>query len=219
MWRAHAPLWGWAIASILLGLGFTFFSGATEAWLVDALAFSGYKESLESVMARGQVVGGAAMLAGSVAGGIIAQVTNLGVPYIIRSVCLGLTLVAAFFLMKDLGFTPDRSKRPLEEVRRVVQASLDYGWRNPPVRWLMLAALCAGGVEHLRLLRAPALPAGALWRQEGVRGRGPGRGDRRGQPDGGGADRAARCAGCSTVAPMRSSSPTRSASPVWRCWE
>ena len=45
MWRTHAPLWGWAVASILLGLGFTFFSGATEAWLVDALAFSGYKES------------------------------------------------------------------------------------------------------------------------------------------------------------------------------
>jgi MFS family permease len=147
MWRANAPLWGWAIASMLLGLGFTFFSGATEAWLVDALAFSGYKESLESVMARGQVVGGAAMLAGSVAGGMIAQVTNLGVPYMIRSGCLGLTLVAAFFLMKDLGFRPDRSKRPLEEVRRVVRSSLDYGWRNPPARWLMLAGLGAGGVS------------------------------------------------------------------------
>src|SRR5918998_4069864 len=64
MWRAHAPLWGWAIASILIGLGFTFFSGATEAWLVDALAFTGFEESLESVLAKGQIVGGAAMLAG-----------------------------------------------------------------------------------------------------------------------------------------------------------
>jgi MFS family permease len=146
MWRAHAPLWGWAVASILLGLGFTFFSGATEAWLVDALAASGYRDSLEAVMARGQVVGGGAMLAGSVAGGAIAQVTNLGVPYIIRSVCLGLTLVAALVLMKDLGFTPERSTGPLEEVRRVLRASLDGGWRNPPVRQLMLAALCTGGV-------------------------------------------------------------------------
>ncbi len=147
MWRVHAPLWGWAIASILLGLGFTFFSGATEAWLVDALAFSGYKESLESVLARGQVVGGAAMLAGSVAGGFVAQVTNLGVPYILRSILLGLTLVAAFFWMKDLGFTPHTGKRPLAEVRNLIRASLDNGWRNPPVRWLMLAALCAGGVS------------------------------------------------------------------------
>jgi MFS family permease len=147
MWRMQAPLWGWAVASVLLGLGFTFFSGATEAWLVDALAFSGYRESLESVMARGQVVGGAAMLTGSVAGGVIAQATDLGVPYIIRSVVLGLTLVAAFVLMKDLGFTPSRGRSPLQEVRRVVRDSVDSGWRNPPVRWLMLAALCAGGVD------------------------------------------------------------------------
>ncbi|MGH7510783.1 MAG: MFS transporter [Gemmatimonadales bacterium] len=147
MWRAQAPLWGWAIASILLGLGFTFFSGATEAWLVDALAFTGFDQSLESVLAQGQVVGGAAMLTGSVAGGVIAQFTDLGVPYIIRSVLLGLTLAAAFLWMKDLGFTPARGKAPLVEIKRVLRESIDSGWRNPPVRWLMLAAFCAGGVD------------------------------------------------------------------------
>jgi MFS family permease len=147
MWQTHAPLWGWAIASILLGLGFTFFSGATQAWLMDALAFAGVKESFETVLAKGQVVGGAAMLTGSIAGGFIAQVTNLGVPYIIRSVLLGLTLVAAFLWMKDLGFTPDRGKGVLLEVRRLLRDSIDSGWRNPPVRWLMLAGLCAGGVN------------------------------------------------------------------------
>jgi MFS family permease len=147
MWRTHAPFWGWAIASVLLGLGFTFFSGATEAWLVDALAVSGFKESLESVLARGQIIGGAAMLSGSVAGGVIAQVTNLGVPYIIRSVLLGLTFAAAFVWMKDLGFTPDHGKGLLDEVRKLIRSSIDSGWRNPPVRWLMLAGLCAGGID------------------------------------------------------------------------
>ena len=29
----------------------------------------------------------------------------------------------------------------------MVRASLDNGWRNPPVRWLMLAALFTGGVD------------------------------------------------------------------------
>jgi MFS family permease len=147
MWRTHAPLWGWAISSILLGLGFTFFSGATEAWLVDALAFTRFKDSLESVLAKGQVVGGASMLGGSFAGGFIAQATNLGVPYIIRSGLLGLTLVAAFLWMKDLGFTPDRSKGVVAETRRVIRESIDSGWRNPPVRWLMLGALFTGGVD------------------------------------------------------------------------
>ena len=98
MWQIHAPLWGWAIASILLGLGFTFFSGATEAWLVDALHATGFTGHLEHVFGRAQTVGGAAMLVGSVAGGVIAQVTNLGVPYIIRAVLLGVTMVVALAL-------------------------------------------------------------------------------------------------------------------------
>jgi MFS family permease len=146
MWQIQAPLGGWAIASVLVGLGFTFFSGATEAWLVDALTFTGSRDELEPVLARGQVVDGAAMLVGSAAGGVVAQLTNLGVPYLIRSALLGLTLIAAFLLMHDLGFTPNRGKAPLVEVRRVLRESLDAGWRNPPVRWLMLSGLMSGGV-------------------------------------------------------------------------
>src|SRR5262245_51059524 len=86
------------------------------------------------------------MLVGSVGGGFIAQVTNLGVPYIIRSSLLVLTMMAAWFWMKDLGFTPEHAKGPMKEVRRVLRASIDSGWRNPLVRWLMLAALVNGGV-------------------------------------------------------------------------
>jgi predicted MFS family arabinose efflux permease len=70
----------------------------------------------------------------------------LGVPYILRAVFLGVTLVAALFLMKDLGFKPDPGKGPLERVRQVLRASLDNGLRNPPARWLMLAAPFTMGV-------------------------------------------------------------------------
>jgi MFS family permease len=146
MWQARAPLWAWAVASILLGLGFTFFSGATEAWLVDALTASGYQGTLEAVFAKGQIVVGIAMLGGSVAGGFVAQFTNLGVPYLIRSVLLALTLVAAFLFMKDVGFTPARGTGPIAEVRKVIRASVDNGLRNPPVRWLMLSAPFSTGV-------------------------------------------------------------------------
>src|SRR5204862_5993064 len=91
MWQVHAPLVGWAISSILLGLGFTFFSGATEAWLVDALAATGFSGQLEHVFGRAQSIGGVAMLVGSVSGGVIAQATNLGVRYVARAATLGVT--------------------------------------------------------------------------------------------------------------------------------
>lgn len=145
MWKLRAPMWGWALASIMLGLGFTFFSGATEAWLVDALDATGAGDRLEAVMARGQTVAGAAMLVGSVGGGFLAQVGDLGVPYLARSALLGLTLVVALLFMKDLGFTPDR-KHPLTRMRQLLRESLESGLRNPPVRWVMLAAPFTMGV-------------------------------------------------------------------------
>ncbi|MGQ0606937.1 MAG: MFS transporter [Chloroflexota bacterium] len=146
MWNIQAPFWGWAIASALLGLGFTFFSGATEAWLVDALAATGFSGDLESVFGRAQVVGGGAMLFGSVAGGFVAQLTDLGVPYILRAAMLGVTLVIAWWFMHDLGFTPERDATPLKAVRTVISGAVDGGLRNRPVRWLMLAAPFTMGV-------------------------------------------------------------------------
>ena len=146
MWNIEAPFWGWAISSVLLGLGFTFFSGATEAWLVDALAATGFTGNLESVFGRAQVVGGIAMLTGSVLGGVIAQLTDLGVPYIVRAGMLGVTLVVAWFFMRDLGWTPQRGATPARAVRNVLDGAIDGGLRNAPVRWLMLAAPFTVGV-------------------------------------------------------------------------
>ena len=146
MWQIRAPFVGWAGASILLGLGFTFFSGATEAWLVDALHATKFDGHLESVFGRAQVVGGIAMLAGSVGGGVIAQLTNLGVPYILRAAMLGVTLVVAWWAMHDIGFTPQRGVTPVTAVKTVWKGSIDGGLRNRPVRWLMLAAPFSAGV-------------------------------------------------------------------------
>lgn len=147
MWQIHGPFWGWAASSILLGLGFTFFSGALEAWLVDALAATKFKGSLDGVFAKGQMVAGAAMLTGSVAGGVIAQFTNLGVPYILRAAVLLINFATAFFLMKDLGFTPKRTNQALKDMKKVFTNSIDHGLKNPPVRWIMLAAPFTSGVS------------------------------------------------------------------------
>jgi MFS family permease len=146
LWQLEAPFWQWAAVSILLGLGFTFFSGAVEAWLVDALAATGFTGELESVFARGQIVSGVAMLVGSVAGGFVAQLTSLGVPFLLRGGVLVVMFVVAFWLMHDVGFTPDKGGRPIAEMRKIASASIEYGWRVPAVKWLMVEVLFAGGI-------------------------------------------------------------------------
>jgi len=141
LWEGGAPFWAWAVVSALLGLGYTFFSGSLQAWVVDALAATGFTGSLESVFGRGQAVTGAAMLTGSVAGGFIAQQTSLGVPFVLRAIVLAVMFVVAFTLMRDIGFTPVRSG-----VRELAAASIDHGWRVPAIKWLMVESLFTGGV-------------------------------------------------------------------------
>ncbi len=146
LWVVNGPFWAWAIVSVLLGLGFTFFSGAVEAWLVDALRTAGYEGGLEVVFGRGQMVSGVAMLGGSVLGGVIAQATSLGVPFLMRVGVLLAMFVVAYLLMHDLGFTPQRGERALPAIRNIWNASIDNGLRNPPVRYVMLAAPFSAGV-------------------------------------------------------------------------
>jgi MFS family permease len=146
LWNIKGPFWAWAIVSALLGLGFTFFSGATEAWLVDGLKGAGFKEDLDGVFAKGSIAAGTAMLTGTVAGGLVAQYTSLGVPYIMRIVALGLTFLIAFFLMHDEGFKPKTRTSLFGEMRDVVADSVEFGLRNRPIRWMMLSAIFSGGV-------------------------------------------------------------------------
>jgi MFS family permease len=147
LWQLHSAFVWWAIVSVLLGLGFTFFSGATEAWLVDALTATSFDGQLEGVFARGQVVTGAMILSGSVAGGYLAQLTNLGVPYLVRTGILIGTFVLALIMMHDLGFTPARGDRPMAEVKKIVHSSVEHGLKVPAVRAIMLAGMFTGGIE------------------------------------------------------------------------
>lgn len=147
MWMTQGPFIGWILSSLALGLGFTFFSGATEAWLVDALQFTKFKGRMEAVFGKAQVVGGIAMLSGSVAGGVIAQFTNLGVPYIVRVGLLLVTFVIALVLMRDLGFIPEKGANYRQEVKQLLRSSIQYGLKRKSVRWVMLSAPFISGVS------------------------------------------------------------------------
>ena len=80
------------------------------------------------------------MLVGTVAGGVVAQVTNLGVPYILRAVMLGVTMVVALVLHAGHRLhAAARRRSRAGGAQRGARARSTAGFRNPPVRWLMLA--------------------------------------------------------------------------------
>ena len=146
MWHSHAPFWAWALVSTFLGLGYTFFSGALEAWLVDELHHVNFKGSLDPIFGKAQVVAGAAMLVGTISGGYIAQTTNLGVPYLVRCVLQIICLLIAIVVMKEASFKPQKAKSVKTQVKQLTNASIEYGFKNPPVKWVMLSGLFLGGV-------------------------------------------------------------------------
>ncbi len=183
MWQVHAPFIGWALASALLGLGFTFFSGATEAWLVDALAATDYAGDLETVFGRAQTASGAAMLTGTVLGGVIAQATDLGVPYLLRAAMLGVTLLVAARFMHDIGFSPRRGASPVTEVRNVVNGAVDARLAEPAGPRADARRPVHLRDRVLRVLRQPAVPAAAVRRSRGVQRRRADGGAVRGGPD------------------------------------
>ena len=203
LWQVEAPFWQWAVASILLGLGFTFFSGAVEAWLVDALTATGSRAEMESVFGRGQVVSGARCSPARSPAASSPSRRASACPSCCAAGILVVMFVVAFRLMHDVGFTPEKGGRPLAEMRKIASASIEYGWRVPAVKWLMVEALFTGGVGIYALLRPAALPARALRRPRGVPDRRPGR--RRSSP----APRSSAAwprrgsGGCSTAAPRR----------------
>ena len=159
MWQIHAPLWGWAIASILLGLGFTFFSGATEAWLVDALAATGFPATWSTCSARaGRPPGRRCWSDGGRRRDCADDQPGRAVHPAGRAA--GVTMVVALVCMRDIGFTP--AARQSARCRRcgtVVRGSIGTGFRNPPVRWLMLAIPFTAGTGIYVFYAAAAVPA------------------------------------------------------------
>ena len=131
-------LLAFCVVSIVMGLGFTFYSGAVDAWVVDALQATGFEGQLDRVFARGSMVTGAAMLVGTIGGGLLGSI-DLGLPYLVRAVMLALVLVVAMFTMREMGFTP----RSLQlaavpaEIGKIAAESIAFGWRQRSVRLLM----------------------------------------------------------------------------------
>lgn len=140
-WRGWG-FWPFVLVSVFLGLGYTFYTGAVDAWLVDALKATGYAEPLEPVFAKGQMMFGAAMLVGTIGGGLLGQI-HLWVPYLLRAAVVVPLFALAWIRMEELGYTPRalELRRVPAEMRRVFLEGMRYGLSHRVVRPVMLASL------------------------------------------------------------------------------
>jgi MFS family permease len=131
-----------AAVSVLLGLGYTFYTGAVDAWLVDALKSVGHEGPLEHVFARAHTMFGLGMLVGTVGGGLLGQV-DLALPYLVRAAVVVPLFVVTWRWMRDLGYTPRalELRRVPAEMRRVFVEGTRYAVGHAVVRPLMLASL------------------------------------------------------------------------------
>lgn len=144
--QAGAGVVAFSVASIFMGLGFTFYSGAMEAWLVDGVRELGWNGDMDSVFATAQIIGGVAMLVGTIGGGVLGQI-DLALPFILRSVLLVALLILAFFGMHDIGFqrrTVSLKTLP-KEARDIASTGVRRGWNNKPLRMIMIGGAIQNG--------------------------------------------------------------------------
>jgi MFS family permease len=135
-----------SVVSVLMGLGFTFYSGAMEAWLVDGAQGLGYDGGFDRIFSRSQIVSGAAMLTGTIGGGLLGQI-DLAIPFIVRAGFLIVLLVMAWSGMHDVGFEARRV--PFNEIpseaMKVGRTGLRFGWGHRSLRLLMVSAAIQNG--------------------------------------------------------------------------
>ncbi len=101
LWGAFSLFWTIVAAQVVWGLGYTFISGATEAWIADEVG----EERSGAAFLRGAQAGQVGALAGIVLSVVFANV-NLHLPLLLSG---GLLLTLAAFMalcMPENGFAP-----------------------------------------------------------------------------------------------------------------
>lgn len=144
--QLHWGFWGFIVGSVLIGLGFTFQTGAVDAWMVDALDATGFTGTKESVFALNAAATGVVLVIGPLLGGVLGGVSLL-VPYYLRAAALVIAFVAVAVLMQEVGFTPRRLtlRTFWSETRAIGSAGVRSGWRSRTIRPLLWVS-CVQGV-------------------------------------------------------------------------
>ncbi len=131
-----------AALSVLFGLGYTFASGALEAWAVDALRHHGFRGDLNAVFSKNGMVTAIAMLVATTSGAALGSV-DLEIPFIVRAAALVPLAAFVWLRMFDDGYQVRALtwRTLIPEINRTARAGLRFGLGSRPIRLLMIAAV------------------------------------------------------------------------------
>jgi DHA3 family tetracycline resistance protein-like MFS transporter len=129
------------LAQLVWGIGYTFTSGAVEAWVTDEVG----DEHVHRLFTRGTQVELSASIAGSVAAGALGLVA-LRVPIIAAGVCLVALAVGLLVVMPERHFapTPRAERETFGHLRDQLVAGLQVARRRRVVRVFLLVSLLVG---------------------------------------------------------------------------
>lgn len=94
LYSAMGSFWGFAFAEFVAAMGFTFSTGAFQAWVVDKLQNENYKGSLGSVFVKEQQITHVAGIIGALLGAFLAD-KNIVFPWIAGG--------GVFFFLRIIG--------------------------------------------------------------------------------------------------------------------
>ncbi len=156
------------LAQVLWGLGYTFTSGATEAWLVDEIG----QEQAGPLFLREAQISAVAILLGIGAGTLLGQQGGLQLPILLGGAGLLALALALAFIMPEHHFVP--TPRGDRTTWQTMIHTTRNGWRIVRSRPVLFTLLAVGvvngafseGLDRLwtiHLIQNFTLPAVAGW--------------------------------------------------------
>jgi DHA3 family tetracycline resistance protein-like MFS transporter len=125
------------LGQIISGIGYTFISGATEAWIADEVG----EEHLPNVFMRSSQVGQAAGMAGVIASVIIGSF-QIGLPIILGGSLMMALALLLWVLMPETGFnpTPRENRTNWQAMRHTFREGTSSIRRQPRLLTFLLIA-------------------------------------------------------------------------------
>ena len=156
------------LAEFVLGIGYSFISGADSALAYDSFAAEGNEKGYLRYESHGNGFMGISEATASIIGGFLA-VISLRTPLVAQATVYGLTIPLALFLTEPKRIIKSSAEHPWKNVLRIVKYAL-HGHQE--IKWLILYGAIMATLTHTmvwltqpyyQLVGVPIAWFGVLW--------------------------------------------------------